>query len=260
MLAFSDTGAGQPLVLVHGIGSDRRRWEPLVEQLADDHRCVAVDLPGHGESPAEGCDLLSATVAVHEVVEHLGLAEPVVVGHSLGASLGLLHGALYPSTSVVAIDPVGLHLPHLAASLAPYRHRLQGDDFAAAFAEWEARFPLDLVPEPLRSEVREATHPAQEVVLSYWRTTLDEEASASVQPLLADTLASIAVPTLVLLADEPTVEDRAVLDRMRTTTVEVHPELGHYPHLVDPPGFCRRVREWEATAGATGLGQAGTAG
>ena len=54
MLAYSDDGEGPALVFVHGIGSGRYRWAPVVDRLVDDFRCVSVDLPGHGDSPDEG--------------------------------------------------------------------------------------------------------------------------------------------------------------------------------------------------------------
>lgn len=254
MLAYSERGAGEPLVLLHGIGADRRRWDPLVDLLSDSFRCVAVDLPGHGASPAEGCDLLSATVAVHELVEHLGLASPVVVGHSLGASAVLLYGALFAPRSVVSIDPVGLHLPHLAASLAPYADRLRGEGFAAAFAEWEEQFQVELVPAQLREAMQHTAPPRQEVVLSYWQTALDPAACEAAQPAFAGALASITAPTLVCLAQPPTPEDAAVLATMPSTQVEVHVGKGHYLHLVDVEGFCRRLRQWVQAPGSVPAG------
>lgn len=244
MLAFTDQGQGPPLLFVHGIGSDRRRWEPLVELLDHDYRCVTVDLPGHGGSPDDGCDLLSATVAVHEVASNLDLGSVAVVGHSLGATVALLYSALYKPRSAVAIDPVGLYTPHLAAALLPYRDRLLGGDFDAAFAEWEAQFRIELVPEPLRTRLLHGTHPRQSVVLSYWRTLLDEDLPVTVQAQFADALASIQVPTLICLANPPTPEDEAVLARMTTTRVEVYAGLGHYLHLVDVKSFVARLRAW----------------
>ncbi|MEZ5176794.1 MAG: alpha/beta fold hydrolase [Acidimicrobiales bacterium] len=167
MLAYSDTGDGPSLVLLHGLGGDRSRWEPLVDRLAPHHRCVAIDLPGHGESGDEGCDSLSAAAAVHQVVRHLGLASPTIVGHSLGATIALIYGAVYGPRSVVALDPVGLYLPDLAATLAPLADRLRGDDFDAAFAEWEADL-LAPVPEDRRAGLQAGIRPRAEVVRSYW--------------------------------------------------------------------------------------------
>jgi len=49
-LAFTRTGQGEPLVLLHGLGSSRHAWDPVLPALAATFEVVAVDLPGFGES------------------------------------------------------------------------------------------------------------------------------------------------------------------------------------------------------------------
>jgi pimeloyl-ACP methyl ester carboxylesterase len=39
------------------MGSDRNRWEPLVDLLHQDFRCITIDMPGHGDSPAEDMNI-----------------------------------------------------------------------------------------------------------------------------------------------------------------------------------------------------------
>jgi pimeloyl-ACP methyl ester carboxylesterase len=244
VLAYSDEGTGPPIVFAHGMGSDRTRWESIIALLADDFRCVAVDLPGHGESPDEGCDSLSATTAIRDLVRDLGLAAPVVVGHSLGSVVALLYGALYAPRSVVAVDPVPLVLANLSDSLAPYRDRMTGGDFEAAFEEWEERFRLDLVPEPRRSILAAGFRPRAEIALSYWRGLLDRNDAVAAQPQFTTALTAIAVPTLICLADLPTPEDAAILDQMQSATIETYEGMGHFLHLVDPDRFANRLRRW----------------
>lgn len=245
MLAYSDTGDGPSLVLLHGLGGDRSRWEPLVDRLAPHHRCVAIDLPGHGESGDEGCDSLSAAAAVHQVVRHLGLASPTIVGHSLGATIALIYGAVYGPRSVVALDPVGLYLPDLAATLAPLADRLRGDDFDAAFAEWEADL-LAPVPEDRRAGLQAGIRPRAEVVRSYWSALLDATDAEATQAGFAAALAGITCPTLVLLADPPSERDAAVLSELASATVEVHEGGTHFLHLLDPERYARRIADWVA--------------
>ena len=55
---------------------------------------------------------------------------------------------------------------------------------------------------------------------------------------------SITAPVLVRLANPPTAEDAAVLDRMTSTTIEIYDGRSHYMHLVDPDRFAERVRTW----------------
>lgn len=159
MLAHDDVGTGPALVFVHGLGSDRTRWAPVIERLAGDFRCIAVDLPGHGESGDDGSDALSATVAVHEVWSALGVEAPIVVGHSLGSVVALLSAALFTPRSVVAVDPVHLYTPHLCERVAPFRERLLGDDFDAAFAEWEQTLDLGPVDALQRAAIMSGLHP-----------------------------------------------------------------------------------------------------
>lgn len=244
MLAYDDIGDGLPLVLLHGISSSRSRWTPIIDELTPDRRCIAVDLPGHGDSPPEGCDALSAAIAVHELVRLLELDTPTVIGHSLGASIALLYAALFTPASVIAIDPTPLHLPDVAATLAPYRSRLQGDDFNAAFLEWEKAFALRDVPEPLRTNLLDSMEPRRDVVLSYWSTLLRPGGAAELQPGLDESLSSISVPVLACLPHAPGEADAAILRRMATTRIEIFEQGGHYLHLVDPPAFATRVRRW----------------
>lgn len=248
VLACDDRGNpdGPAVMFAHGIGSSRRRWAGIVDRLVDDLRCVTVDLPGHGDSPADGCDGVSAAAAVQEVVERLGVATPVVVGHSLGGNTALIHGALFGPRAVVAVDPVPLFLPHLADALAPYADRLEGDDFEAAFHEWEQNtFALRELPSPLATELMSGVVPKQEVVLAYWAGVLRRPAAEATQEQFAAALAAVTVPTLVLLGAEPTPEDAAVLGSMPTTTTEVVGD-GHFLHLVDEARFADRLRAWIA--------------
>ena len=235
MLAWSESGEGPPLVLLHGLGSSRRRWDPLVERLTG-FRCVAVDLPGHGDSPDEGCDVASAAVAVGALLRELRLDRPPVIGHSLGANVALLVAAGSGAGRVVAIDPTPLQLPVLSRSLAPYADRLRAGDFARAFGEWEhERFGF--VPSA------EQLVPRREVVLRYWARLLDPAAAEESQPLFEAALSAVHVPVVLCVPEPLSPGDALVVSRMPTTVVEVV-DGGHFPHLVDPEGFAVRLRQW----------------
>ena len=56
-LGHETHGAGPGLVLLHGVGLDRRMWERCLPALTARHRVTLVDLRGHGASPAAapGC-------------------------------------------------------------------------------------------------------------------------------------------------------------------------------------------------------------
>ena len=111
-LAYDRTGRGEPLVLLHGQGFSRRCWDPIVDALAADREVIAVDLPGHGESPRQPKGKGSAphdlAVAVTELLDELGLQTVHVAGNSSGGWVALELGRLQRARTVTALDPAGL--------------------------------------------------------------------------------------------------------------------------------------------------------
>jgi pimeloyl-ACP methyl ester carboxylesterase len=111
-LAYDVAGGGDPpIVFVHGWGCDRSYLAPQAEFFAPRHTVLAVDLRGHGESgrpdPAAGrydVDVLADDVLA--VAAAAGLRRPVLVGHSLGALIGL-SGAARPGalSALIMVDP-----------------------------------------------------------------------------------------------------------------------------------------------------------
>src|SRR5918993_1211342 len=87
-LAYDRTGRGEPLVLLHGQGFSRRCWDPIIDMLAEDRDVIAVDLPGHGDSPRQPKGTGSAphdlAVAVAELLDELDLPTVHVAGNSSG--------------------------------------------------------------------------------------------------------------------------------------------------------------------------------
>ena len=90
------TGAGAPLLFVHGLGASTRTWDACRDQLADRYEVITVDLPGHGGSEG-GND--PAEFTRDRALEHLDtlvdeVGRPVVlIGHSLGGYLTLAYAA-----------------------------------------------------------------------------------------------------------------------------------------------------------------------
>lgn len=110
-LAYQRLGVGPPLVLLHGIGHRRQSWDAVLPLLAPQRELIAVDLPGHGQSPplATAGRSVSGTL-ISEVVgllDDLGLERPHVAGCSLGGLLALEIAAGGRAASVTALAPAG---------------------------------------------------------------------------------------------------------------------------------------------------------
>jgi pimeloyl-ACP methyl ester carboxylesterase len=100
------------MVLLHGIGSSRRAWEPVIPELAEHFDVLAVDLPGFGESAPLPPQIESHPAAlaarVQGLLHELAVARPNVVGNSLGGWAALELAQTCPIASLTLLDPAGL--------------------------------------------------------------------------------------------------------------------------------------------------------
>src|SRR4051812_29637344 len=87
-LEFSRSGAGEPLVLIHGIGDTRAAWTTVVEPLSEQFEVFAVDLPGFGASKALPGSESSTPAAFARVVASWMDAQNLRTAHLAGSSLG----------------------------------------------------------------------------------------------------------------------------------------------------------------------------
>ncbi|HET8961579.1 alpha/beta hydrolase [Nocardioides sp.] len=91
-LAYDVAGPDRPvhdLLLLHAGVTDRRSWQPLVDSLADRHRCVRYDARGYGETtyePEVGWSPVEDAVAV---LDAAGVDSAVVVAGSMGGAVAL---------------------------------------------------------------------------------------------------------------------------------------------------------------------------
>ena len=85
--AYVDFGEGEAVVLVHGVGLRLEAWGPQIESLAETHRVIAVDLPGHGASSpiGRGSGLEEFVDWLVAVLDDVGLDSVNIAGHSMGA-------------------------------------------------------------------------------------------------------------------------------------------------------------------------------
>jgi pimeloyl-ACP methyl ester carboxylesterase len=110
---YLEGGKGEPLVFFHGAGGVTAD-DPLLAQLATKFHVYAPYLPGYGET--EECgelrDMLDFALHGWDVVEALGIKNPILVGHSMGGMIAAEMAALAPNdvSRLVLICPAGLWL------------------------------------------------------------------------------------------------------------------------------------------------------
>lgn len=145
-LSHHRVGSGDPVLLIHGVGSQWQIWEPVTERVAREREVVAVDLPGMGGSPTLPIGVVPNVAALTDAVagfmDERGLTRPVVGGNSLGGFIGLELAARGRARAVVAVSPGGFGTPW---EMAVGRGNLRLGAWAARKAperiEWFLRRP-----------------------------------------------------------------------------------------------------------------------
>lgn len=96
---YRESGSGEPVLLVHGLGSRGSDWQPQVEALAGRYRVIAVDLRGHGDSdvPPGPYSMSQFADDLLAVLDHLALPRVHLVGFSLGGMAALQLALDHPS-------------------------------------------------------------------------------------------------------------------------------------------------------------------
>jgi pimeloyl-ACP methyl ester carboxylesterase len=114
-----DTGGdGPPLLWIHGLGGVWQNWLLNIPAFMDTHRCLAVDLPGFGQSelPAGEISIPGFARAVDRVCEALDVECPVVIGNSMGGFTGAELAVALPTrvSKLVLVAAAGLSTEYLA--------------------------------------------------------------------------------------------------------------------------------------------------
>lgn len=115
-LSYTDQGAGQPVVLVHGFPGSSESWGKQQAALVDaGYRVISYDKRGYGSSTktSTGMDMDTLAADLHAVIEDLDLHEAIVVGFSMGAGEVARYFGRYGSSRVQKAVFISSILPYL---------------------------------------------------------------------------------------------------------------------------------------------------
>ena len=108
-LAYHQMGEGDPpIVFIHGGFGNRTGFTLQEEYFSPNHRCLAIDLRGHGDSdkPDEQYTMDKYADEVAEWLRHLGIRRPILVGHSMGGQVVISVAARHPElvSAIASLD------------------------------------------------------------------------------------------------------------------------------------------------------------
>lgn len=134
-------GTGTPVVLLHGLASQRRFWNLVVPHLSG-RPLLAIDQRGHGDSdrPDTSYDLTAVATDLAIALDAVGWSRAVIVGHSWGGAVATTFAADHPERTLAVLGIDGGTSPHVPPGPArdELRKRLEPPRFALPPAELEA--------------------------------------------------------------------------------------------------------------------------
>lgn len=243
-VSYRETGAGQALVLLHGIGSSSASWLNQLETLKG-YRLIAWDAPGYGES-----DFLSQknpfpkdyADALHGFLDRLLLKDVVLVGNSLGCLMAGAYAAAHPERvrSMILLSPAAGH----AGDESKQRERLR---------QFEELGPEGLAEKRSPTLVGKGS-PPEAVELMRWtqRRIRPQGYRQAVHCLthgrLADDARRFPKKVLVACGSEdivtPEAGCKAVAAAFPRAEYRSLPGIGHVPHIEAPATINALIEEF----------------
>lgn len=223
-IAYTDTGIGPPILMVHGYPFNRTLWDEQVEALSSRHRVIAPDLRGFGESDAAPgtatMNLMARDLAL--LLNHLGIVRAAVCGLSMGGYVAL---ALYKQ------------LPSRIRALVLADTRAQADTDDAkqtrfqqaekALSEGMAGIADGMLPKLLTPETVSKHPEVVKRVRDMMLKTKPEGAAAALRGMAerddqTELLAKITVPVLILVGAEDAITPVADSEKMHAAISGSH--------------------------------------
>ncbi len=247
-LAYEERGIGSPLLLIHGFPHSRALWRPQLDALASDHRCIAPDLRGFGESgvaPPYTMDRYADDLAA--LLDVLDVERCAVAGLSMG---GYVAFALWRR-----------HRARISALILADT-RAESDDAAGrekrvGMIEMARTKGMDAVAEAMiTAMVGKTTRESNPALLQEVRAMLSsaptEGAIGALEAMMnrpdsTSLLAGIDVPTLLIVGGEDTLTPpefaQTMHDAIPGSTLAEIPRAGHVSNLEQPMMFNTVVRD-----------------
>lgn len=246
-VAWDEAGAGEAVVLIHGIAESRRAWRYQLEPFSRRFRVIAYDVRGFGESEPGGVEggIEQYAEDLRGLLVRLGVARASIVGFSMGGVVAQRFAIDHPeltraliiaaSSSVVNRRAAEYYRQRaaLADTAEPEAVRAAGaEDASACFAQADP----DVI-EAYRAVRRAAVRDPRGYAIA-----CRAMASLHERPL-TDELAKIQCPTLAITGERdvfcPPRAAEMIHRNIHSSRLQITPGVGHCLHWEDPAGFNR---------------------
>jgi 2-(acetamidomethylene)succinate hydrolase len=252
-LNVREVGGGPPAIFLHGITSNSAVWDPILLNLKDRVRAIAIDQRGHGlsDKPATGYRAKNYAEDIAALIETLGAGPAILVGNSLGARNATVATAMRPDLirSTVAIDFTPFIETEVMDALET-RVRA-GDRQFASVQEVETylrdRYPL-MPPDAVKRRALSAYEPIGDKLRPRANPKAMAETVVGLREELESALSAVKRPLLIVRGAESkfvTPEALEKTQRLRPDLpVLVVPGVDHYVNEEAPEAMTRAILDF----------------
>lgn len=231
---FSATGSGADVVLMHGWGCDLSIWNGVYDHLEKaGFRVTSLDFPGFGESvePSVPWGMEEYAAWFEKFLATRGIEDPVLIGHSFGGRVALIHASRKPVGKVVLVDAAGVK-PRRSAGY--YMKVL-------SFKAFKCLAPIVLGKRKATELIEARRAKAGSADYNAASPTMRGTLSRVVNEDLRRFMPSISAPTLLVWGEKDTatpLKDAKTMERLISDAgLVVFPGAGHYSFLERPAQF-----------------------
>ncbi len=239
-LHYSVSGAGRPLILMHGWGCNHSTVASIEAVAAESHLVYNVDFPGFGESPEppEVWGVEQYTSLIERAAKEWGVENPVLIGHSFGGRVAILYASRKPVDKLVLVDAAGIKPKRsLRYYFKVYSFKLSKRILTLVLGRERAQKRIEAQRARSASADYLAASPRMRSILS---RVVNEDLTAL--------LSRIKAPTLLIWGENDTATPLADAKKMERLIPDAglvsFPGCGHYSFLDNPRQFAAVLRSF----------------
>ncbi len=228
-----------PLILIHGAGGSFLSWHPYLRRL-EDETVYTLDLPGHGESQAEGRNSIEDYAwEIARFMEDVEIESAVIAGLSMGSGIALTMALKYPQ-KVIALALLG---SGAKLRVAQTTRDTVGviETFASAVDEINRACFSSYAPDHLIALSKKG-------MLNTGPSVLLKDFLACNQFDITDQLSKIHVPTLILCGAEdamtPPKHSHYLKDQLPNAQLHILEKTGHMLTLEQPEAVAKLMKQF----------------
>jgi pimeloyl-ACP methyl ester carboxylesterase len=106
---YVEKGSGKTIILLHGWGQTKETFNGLINNLSDNYRVIAIDLPGFGETEIGlPMDLYMVSDLLYEFVVMKNIVKPIFLGHSYAARILGIYASKYEVEKLIIVSGAGI--------------------------------------------------------------------------------------------------------------------------------------------------------